>query len=72
MVTRLKLFTPEEAAHLLGVPVQTMARWRVEGRGPVFVKLGFKVRYEPDEIEAWVVGQRRTSTSAKPAAVAAA
>ncbi len=45
-----RYYTPKEAADFLGVSVWTLARWRTECRGPVFLKLGNKsnspIRYE--------------------------
>lgn len=45
-----RYYTPKEAAEFLGVSVWTLARWRTECRGPVFLKLGKSktspVRYE--------------------------
>lgn len=45
-----RLYTPREAAKFLGLSVWTLARWRMECAGPMFLKLGKKknspVRYE--------------------------
>jgi len=54
------------AAALLGVAAQTMARWRCEGGGPPFLKLGGSVRYDVRDLERWIEGQRRRSTSEHP------
>lgn len=32
---------------------QTLKRWRMDGKGPKFVKLGQKVAYPLDEVLAW-------------------
>lgn len=42
---------------------KTLERWRVEGRGPSFRKLGRRVVYSRDDLLAWAEQQRRTSTS---------
>jgi hypothetical protein len=31
----------------------TLANWRVQGKGPPYVKLGSKVLYPIDKLEAW-------------------
>jgi predicted DNA-binding transcriptional regulator AlpA len=63
-----RLFRPPAAAEFLGVAVQTLARWRIEGIGPYFVKLGARlVAYPEDELHAFVA-ERRRSTSERPAA----
>lgn len=57
------LMDPHRAAAFLGVAVSTLARWRVEGRGPRWSKLGSSVRYDVADLHAWVDAQRRRSTS---------
>ena len=57
------LLRPPAAAEFLGIAVQTLARWRVEGIGPSYVKLGARlVAYPQDALEQFV-GRRRRSTS---------
>jgi Helix-turn-helix domain len=41
------LITEGEAASLLRVSLTSLRRWRREGRGPVYRKLGRSVRYRP-------------------------
>lgn len=60
-----------DAARFLGtdatgcplISPKTIERWRVEGRGPAFRKLGRRVMYTRDDLLAWAERQRRTSTS---------
>lgn len=49
-----ELMTTENAAQFLGVKPNTLIKWRHQGTGPTFVKLGRSVRYEPDVLERWV------------------
>ena len=73
-MTPLGLITPEEAAILLEQAVATLASWRAKKFGPKYIKTGRKVRYDPDDIMAWVMGQkvdpeevaRAASTKASP------
>lgn len=51
------------AASELGLTVQTLARWRVEGRGPKYMKLGGAVRYTRDAIDNYRRDCERSSTS---------
>jgi excisionase family DNA binding protein len=55
---RPELLTEAEAADLLTVSVQTMARWRKEGEGPPWFRLGGRVRYRRDELLSWLEQQR--------------
>jgi predicted DNA-binding transcriptional regulator AlpA len=49
------LLEPCEAAWLLHLSVPTLARWRMEGKGPAFVRPAARiVRYRPADIEAWL------------------
>lgn len=56
--------SPEAAAYI-GVAEPTLRKWRLEpGRGPRFIKAGRTVIYHPDDLDAWLNANRRTSTSA--------
>ncbi|MBZ0252924.1 MAG: helix-turn-helix domain-containing protein [Candidatus Methylomirabilis sp.] len=57
------LLDEREAARLLALAVKTLRRWRWEGQGPAFLKLGGAVRYERAELERFIAGSRRSSTS---------
>ena len=45
---------------------RTLERWRWTGEGPQFVKLGGRVVYRLEDVEAFERGQVRASSSAKP------
>jgi hypothetical protein len=57
------LITECETAGILRVSLTSLRRWRREGRGPVFRKLGRAVRYRPDDVADFVALARRMSTS---------
>lgn len=48
------LLTEQELAKQLSVSLASVRRWRINGRGPLFVKVGASVRYRPEEVEAWL------------------
>jgi len=48
------LLTEMEVSMHLHVSVACMRRWRLERRGPRFVKIGSLVRYKPQDVEAWI------------------
>lgn len=54
------LMTTEEAAGWLGVQPYTMRRWRSEGRGPRWVRVGRLSRYRFDDLTAWAEAQAVT------------
>ena len=57
------LLTPIEAAVILKVKTNTLAKWRVAGEGPAFIHIGRVVRYSAREITRFIERQTRRSTS---------
>jgi predicted DNA-binding transcriptional regulator AlpA len=55
--------TQSEVAALLRLSPRTLERHRVSGTGPAYVKLGRKVVYSRDTIEAWALANTIRSTS---------
>jgi hypothetical protein len=58
------LLQPEAVAKILRKSVPTLARWRCDGFGPAFVKIGGSVAYLPSDVQAFLLAQRRHSTVA--------
>ena len=58
------LINEHEAARRLGLKVSTLRRWRWQGCGPTFCRIGAAVRYDPRELADFIDAGRRTSTSA--------
>ncbi len=52
-----------EAAAWLNLSPRTLDRCRVSGAGPVFHRIGGRVRYLIADLETWAAGRRRVSTS---------
>jgi predicted DNA-binding transcriptional regulator AlpA len=46
--------TDRDAAQLLGLSVATLRAWRLQQRGPRFVRLGRAVRYLPADLERFI------------------
>lgn len=44
----------QEVSKRLNVSVATLRRWRLEKRGPMFIKVGSLVRYRPEDLDLWV------------------
>lgn len=51
------LFNEIELAKRLNVSVATVRRWRYEGGGPRFLKLGNLVRYRREDLDQWLEGK---------------
>lgn len=50
----LNLLTEIDVAEMLKVSLASVRRWRLEKRGPAFIKVGACVRYRPEDLESWV------------------
>jgi predicted DNA-binding transcriptional regulator AlpA len=58
------VLSEDQAAELVGLSVRTLQRFRVDGRGPRYLKLGRKrVAYSEADIAAWLERCGRESTS---------
>lgn len=57
------LLSTEEAARRLGVSSSTLAKARLTGAGPRFVKIGASVRYRACDLDAFAADRVRSSTS---------
>jgi excisionase family DNA binding protein len=55
-----ELLTHLQLAHELQVSLRTLERWRQEGTGPAFIRIGRFPRYRRSDIDAWLERQRRT------------
>ena len=48
------LLTEGEVAERLNVSLASVRRWRLEQRGPQFIKVGSLVRYRVEDLERWL------------------
>ena len=53
-----------ELARRLRLSPRTLERWRVTAAGPNFLKIGGRVAYRLEDVEAWEAERLRTSTAA--------
>jgi excisionase family DNA binding protein len=51
---RDKLMSLTDVSEMLGIPVQTLYRWRSKGDGPAGYRVGRHVRYRREAVEAWL------------------
>lgn len=47
------LWTIEDVATFLRVPVGTLYQWRHRGTGPRAARVGRELRYDPADVRAW-------------------
>lgn len=62
------LFDEEAAGKYIGgsdspISTRTMQRWRLEGMGPIYVKLGRLVRYRQSDLDSYLDSNTCSSTS---------
>ena len=58
------IYTPEEAAEVLRIGSErTLERWRTEGTGPAFTKVGHRVFYRASSIASYLDRQTRQHTN---------
>jgi hypothetical protein len=57
------LLNAAAAATYLKIAKQTLAIWRLSGRGPAFVKIGRRVAYRKAELDKYVEAHTYSSTS---------
>ena len=54
--------TPKEAAHFLKLSTSWLAKARMRGDGPPYIKFGRAVRYDEVALLQWMKSQQRLST----------
>ncbi len=59
------LLTEKETSKITGFSIRTHQKWRIEGRGPKFMRISSRaIRYRRQDIEQWIESQQlRSSTS---------
>ena len=58
-----RLLTPKEAANFLRVSDSWLAKARMQGNGPPFVKIGRSIRYRESDLLRWMRSRTHLSTS---------
>ncbi len=59
------LMTSEQAAKYLGFTDGWLAKLRMRGGGPKYIRLGRKCRYAPADLDTWLAAHRVSNTSEK-------
>lgn len=57
------LLSPRQLAARWGLSEKTLERWRMLGTGPVFLKLGGRVLYQVEEVQAHEQQRSRRCTA---------
>jgi predicted DNA-binding transcriptional regulator AlpA len=57
------VLTPKEAAHRLKLSASWLAKARMRGDGPLYIRVGRAIRYTEGALLQWMKSHTRTSTS---------
>jgi predicted DNA-binding transcriptional regulator AlpA len=57
-----RLWTAQDVAAYLTVPLATLYQWRYLGTGPTAYRVGRHLRYEPAAVQAWLDQHVRPAT----------
>jgi len=57
------LLNTRQAAERCNLSPRTLEKLRVAGGGPHFIRLGGAVRYQLEDLDSWIVSNRRRTTS---------
>jgi excisionase family DNA binding protein len=62
-VATFVLLTPKEAATRLKVSLSWLAKARMRGDGPPYIRIGRSIRYREADLLQWMKSRQRLSTS---------
>lgn len=59
-----RFMSVDDVTKELPIAKATLAKWRWNGSGPAFCKLGNRVVYKRADLEAWIAGNTRLPSAA--------
>ena len=60
-----RYLTVAEFGEVIGRSPYTLQRWRSEGSGPPYIKVGGRVSYDMERVHEWIASHEQTSTSSE-------
>jgi hypothetical protein len=63
------LLTEGDVAQRLHVSLASIRRWRLERRGPQFIKVGSLVRYRNEDLELWLAALPTGGSQPQPSGI---
>ncbi|MFF0149644.1 helix-turn-helix protein [Amycolatopsis sulphurea] len=51
------LMTIEDLSNHLGIPINTLYKWRTKNYGPTGRRIGKYIRYRPEDVDTWIEDQ---------------
>ncbi|MCO4092830.1 MAG: DNA-binding protein [Sphingorhabdus sp.] len=62
-----ELINAKQTAQHLCIIEGTLAKWRLTGEGPKFLRVGRRIAYDPRDVQTWLDARRVSSTSQEAA-----
>jgi hypothetical protein len=59
------LLNEVQAAQFLCLSVRTLQSWRRTKQGPIYIQAGRAIRYRREDLEVWVMGNRKDPTASE-------
>jgi len=59
-----QIMTPQQTAEFIGLATGTLAKMRLRGNGPIYIKTGRRVFYTLHDINTWIDERKFRNTSA--------
>jgi predicted DNA-binding transcriptional regulator AlpA len=63
LATATVLLTPKDTSRMLKVSLSWLAKARMRGDGPPYIKVGRSIRYSEAALMQWMKSKQRSSTS---------
>ncbi len=63
-----QLWSDEATARFIGKSTETLKRWRREGEGPAFVRIGRTPQYRVQDVMVWMLRNRVAPAGENPVA----
>ncbi len=57
----IRLLKTKDAAAYLGLEPGTLENWRYKSQGPPVIHLGKNVRYDIQDLDAWIEAQKKVA-----------
>jgi excisionase family DNA binding protein len=57
-------FTAAQLSEYLQIPEETLRKWRLQGTGPKYVRIGKHVRYRRMQVDRWLEQREREAAGA--------
>lgn len=61
------LLTAKSLAERIGITEGCLAKWRLTGEGPRFIRVQRRIAYDPRDVTEWLDARRVSSTSQEAA-----